>query len=131
MKEGFEDEPYDKLGFRDMLGEAMRRGLNISLAVLSGTSLLTVGPAGYTEAINSIFQITQLRIFKTNPEDHKERSKITQVSFPQPAIPSVECISGEKEQERMCLQHQFEACNLARIHCTSASLFRDLGYTKL
>jgi len=121
VKEGFTDEPYDKLGFRELLGEAMRRGLDIHLAVLSGTSLLTVGPAGYTEAINSIFQLTQSRIFKTNPEDHKERSRITQVSFPQPAIPSVEYICGEKEQQRMCLQHQFEACNLARISCTSAS----------
>ena len=99
----------------------MMRGLNISLAILSGTSLLTVGPAGYTEAMNSIFQITQSRVSKTNPDDHKERSKIIYVSCPQPAIPNVENITDENKQERMCIQHQFEASNLARIHCTSAS----------
>ena len=43
------------------------------------------------------------------------------MTFPQPAIPHVEYISDLNKQERMCIQHQYEACNLARIHCTSAS----------
>ena len=59
VKEGFESVTYDKFGFRDLIGEAMKRKITINLAIMSGTSLLTVGPAGYTEAMSSIFHITQ------------------------------------------------------------------------
>ena len=60
----------------------MDRKLTINLANMFGTSLLTVGPAGYTEAISSIFQITQSRVFKLNPDDNKTKSQITHVTFP-------------------------------------------------
>ena len=57
-------------------------------------------------------------MYKRQP---KARSQITNVTFPQPAIPHVEYITDLKKQERMSIQHQFEASNLARIHCVSAS----------
>ena len=85
-----------KAGFRDLIKAAMERKLVIHLSVASGTSLLTVGPAGYTQSMTSIYQISQAILFKLD-KGKDTRSQFASVLFPQPAQTHVNYNSGHRE----------------------------------
>ena len=108
VKDGLDIVSIDAKGFKDLIKEAMARGLVIHLAVTSGTSLLTVGPAGYTESMTFVYQISQSNLFKLD-KGKVTRSQFASLLFPQPALPHVDYKFGPKKLRKMTAQHEFEA----------------------
>ena len=73
----------DRGGFSEVIQHALHMGVNIKLGVCSGTSWLNDGPAGYTEAMQVIYDWSQSYTFKMKQKEKKARSLITCVLFPQ------------------------------------------------
>ena len=53
-------------------------------------------------------------------KEKEDRTKIVMLVVSQPALPNVDYKSGARNVKRMAIQHNFEVCNLMRIH-TAAS----------
>ena len=64
VKEGLNHTTGDANGFTELLSQAMKEKIEIHLAILSGTSLLLDGAAGYTGGMAAIYELTQANVFK-------------------------------------------------------------------
>ena len=91
VREGMEFESLDKGGITDLLKEAMKKKMEIHMAVSSGTSLLTEGPVGYTMPMDTYYTLTQSDVFKLG-RGKDDKSKIVSILFYQSALPNVDYV---------------------------------------
>ena len=89
VKEGPNHTTGDANGFIKLVRQAMKEKLEIHLAILSGTSMLLDGAAGYTGGMAAIYELTQANVFKLG-KSRDDKTRITTVIFPQPAQPAAE-----------------------------------------
>ena len=87
VKEGLNHTTGDANGFIELVSQAMKEKLEIHLAILSGTSLLLDGAAGYTGGMAAIYELTLVKVFKLC-KSRDDKTRITTVIFPQPALPA-------------------------------------------
>ena len=115
LKHLMEFQSKDRGGFIEVMQHALHEGLDIKLAVCSGTSWLTDRPAGNADALQVIYDWSQSYAFKMNQRDSKARSLITCVLFPQPMLPYIKVNENENQVRQQLNQNLFEATNLARM----------------
>ena len=104
IKEGLNRTTGDAHGFTELLSLAMKEKIEIHLAVLSGTSLLLDGPAGYTGGMQSIYELTQANVFKLG-RGKEDKTRIVTMLFHQPALPATLYQNGPRKTKRMALQN--------------------------
>ena len=121
LKHHVEFQSKDRNGFTEVMQMALHEGLEITLAVCSGTSWLTDGPAGYAESLQVIYDWSQSYTFKMHQRGEKARSLITCVLFPQPMLPFIKMNEGENQVRQQLNQNSFEMTNLARIMIGASS----------
>ena len=64
VREGLNHTTGDNKGFTELVSQAMKEEIEIHLAILSGTSLLLDGAAGYTGGMTAIYELTQANEIK-------------------------------------------------------------------
>lgn len=107
----------DTNGVTYLLQEALKAGLEVKLAVSSGTSLLMDGAANYIELMQMIYDLSQSWVFKMSSEVGA-RSRIVSCTFPQPCLPYIE-LADHENKRLLRAQHDTEATMLARMHVGS------------
>ena len=81
LKEGLNHTTGHAHGFTELLSLAMKEKIEIRLAIMSGTSLLLEGPAGYTGGMAAIYELTQANVFKLG-RSKDDKTRITTMLFP-------------------------------------------------
>ena len=79
----------ERNGLVDIFQAALKERFEIKLVGTSGTSWLTDGPKGYTEAMQVIFDWSQTHFFKLGQKQKDARSMITCDLFSQPLLPYI------------------------------------------
>ena len=91
-----------RVGFSDIFQAAHKERIEIKLAIASGTSWLTDGPAGYIDSMQVIFDWSEENYFKLGLKGKDAKSYITCVLFPQPLLPYIR-LADEKGVEKLML----------------------------
>ena len=83
--------------------------------IVSGTSWLTDGAAGYVDSMQVMYNWSQAHFFRMGQQGREARSLITCVLFPQPMLPFIKLALEEGKEKLMLTQNSFEATNCARM----------------